>query len=568
MVSQTRLLLLLTTLTSSLFLTIAGYAADIVAHTDRLNVALDESFTLHLEVTGSVDDDPNFSPLTKDFEIVSNNQSSNINIVNGQMDRSTTWRLQLFPRRTGIIPIPSIAFGKDKSPELKVTVRKQTASKKLDVQEIFLEAEVSTKNPYVQQQVLFTTRLYRAIATNNDRLSDPTLGNQDAVISQLGDNRSYDKIINNIRYVIYERQFVIFPQREGPLSIPPIQYTATLGDSRGGFFSDPFGTRGKQVHHRTKGVTLDVQAIPAQYKGQHWLPASKVILSESWSPNPPKFTVGEPVTRSITLTAHGLTAAQLPELPAQTIDNFKLYPDQASLDDSSADNNVVGKRIDKVALIPTSPGQYTLPSMQIPWWNTSTQQQEYATLPAKTITVTGGSAATAPAATTPETSVNNTGATTSTPATQTSAGYWPWLTLLFAIAWLISLSLWWQQHKLIKQLNATTTEEPKRKLPDRKKVIRHLETACNNNDAEQAKQALLLWAQTQWPERATHNLTAIAEQTDNELAGQIQELNRILYKDQRLSWEGQKLWHAFKAWKPNQSDANTKKSPLAPLHQI
>ena len=567
---QTIILISLIILVSAI---LPAHAANIIARTDRVKIGLNESFTLVFEANGKVDDDPDFGPLQQNFEILNNSQNSSISLINGQMERRVSWTLQLFPKRGGNLLIPAINFGKDQSPELQIKVDKQTASTQDVEQEIFLEAEATPQTPFLQQQVLYTVRLYRAVATSNDRLGEPELGNQDAVLNKFGEDRSYDKVINGRRYIIYERQYMIFPQREGTLNIPPIQYSGVVGNTRRGFF-DPFNAGGKPVRSLSKAINLKVRPVPAEFKGHHWLPAKQITLHETWSPNPPQFKVGEPVTRNITITANGLTAAQLPELPSQTINNFKLYPDQPSLDDALGSEYVIGKRIEKLALIPTAAGHYTLPAIEIAWWNTQSQKQEIARLASKVIEVKAISG-NSPKKSTPQVIDENTNTTpaqattTITSINNNGSGFWPWLSILMTLAWLTTLYLWWRQKQLLQQLTAATANEPARRvLPDTKKALKQLENACQQNQAQEAKQALLYWAQAQWPELEIHSLIAVAANTNDSLTAQIMELNTVLYRNNAENWQGDGLWTAFKAWEPETQDLNKKQQPLAPLHNI
>ena len=97
------------------------HAANIVASLDRNPVMLDESFRLVLEADGPVDQDPNFSVLQKDFEILSQSQSTNMTFVNGSLSRKGVWNLALIGKKPGNFTIPSIPFGRDRSPALRIT---------------------------------------------------------------------------------------------------------------------------------------------------------------------------------------------------------------------------------------------------------------------------------------------------------------------------------------------------------------------------------------------------------------------------------------------------------------
>ena len=550
-------------------------AAEIVAHTDRADVGMNESFTLVFEATGSIDDDPDFTPLQKDFDILNTEQSSNISIINGDMKRNRSWTVHLFPKHTGEITIPEIAFGKDKSPSLLIKVNKQGNRNQNTGRDIFLEVSAEPRSAYVQQQVVYTVKLYRAVVTNNASLTDLEINSSDAVVQRLGEDRSYDTVIGGRRYSVFERRYVLFPQKAGSLRIPPVQFTGTVGSSRRGLFDfDVFGNNGRMVRERSDAVAVDIKPIPSGYKGQTWLPAESVQLSESWSPDPPVFTVGEPVTRSVTLAAVGLTAAQLPELNMHIPADLKQYPDQPNLQDTGNDRNTVGTRIEKLALIPTRPGRYTLPAIQVPWWNTKTQKQEIARLPSRVIDV--APAANQPAGTNTQPLPGNNQAVApqsgggapvaNQAAGSTSAGFWPWVSLALALGWLATLLLWLRS---VLQRRSVTEKEVPASKPDPAAALKRLRIACRDNDPQAAKQALLQWGLARWPERGLHSLDAIASATGGTAAEQIRLLSDRLYRPGAAEWQGDALRQAIERWDSTAAPTGEAEKPvLQPLHKI
>jgi hypothetical protein len=551
-------------------------AADIVARTDRANIGVNESFTLVFESTESIDGDPDFTPLHEDFDILNTTQSSNVSIVNGRMTRNQTWTLRLFPKRSGKVTIPEVSFGKDKSPALMINISEQAADTANTGKDIFFEVNAEPKSAYIQQQIVYTVKLYRAVATNNAGLTEPEINSTDTISLRLGEDSSYDTVVNGRRYAVFERQYVLFPQKPGKLTIPALQFTGSISSARHGLFDfDTFGRGGQMVRERSEPVEIEVKPIPAEFKGRHWLPAESLQLSEDWSPDPPVFTVGEPMTRSITLTAVGLTAAQLPEFNMRIPAELKQYPDQPGLQDTANNQSMIGTRVEKLALIPTQPGRYTLPAIEIPWWNTQAQKQEIARLPTRVIEV-------APAANTPaSTSVSASASTsesaagsstaaatgTSTIPPSSGTGIWPWLSLLLALGWLLTLILWWRS--AMRRRNSARQKPAAEKKPDPDIALKRLRIACKDNDPLAAKQALLQWAQALWPDGGMHNLNAIAGKTGDRLAAQIRLLSDRLYRPGESEWQGNELWLAVENWKsPEELNGSSEESALQPLHKI
>ena len=152
----------------------SAQATNIVASLDRSHVFLDESFRLELTADDSVDEDPDFSPLHKNFEILNQSQSTNMSYVNGQYSRKGVWSLELMAKTTGALTIPSIAFGNDRSPALRIQIKDPATAKKPAQgtnQEAFLEVEIDEKTAWVQSQVIVNVRLFSRISMSNLRTS-------------------------------------------------------------------------------------------------------------------------------------------------------------------------------------------------------------------------------------------------------------------------------------------------------------------------------------------------------------------------------------------------------------
>lgn len=556
-------------------------AADIITRTDRTEIGVNESFTLTFEAQGGVDGEPDFTPLEDQFDIVNQTQSSSINIINGQTSHKQIWTLTLFPKHSGPLTIPEIAFGSDRSPELQIRVSRQKPQAAGAGEDIFLTVEATPENPYVQAQVVYTLRLYRAVNTVNASLSEPQLSSSDAVVEQLGSDSTYETDQAGRHYVVYERHYAIFPQSAGTLTIQPVRFDGVVQSYNRGFF-DPFGGGGgKRVRLTSKGVDLTVRPAPAAFKGAYWLPAEDLRLSETWSPDPPAFKVGEAVTRNLSIVAVGLTAAQLPELQPRVPQNFKQYPDQPVLENKQHGDNMLGTRLDKLALIPTRPGRYTLPAIEIPWWNTRLNKMEIARLPARDIDVLPGSPANqtqggTAAVPSTEAAGNQAGnlpenvggdRETASPGVENGAGFWPWLCLVLVVGWAATGAGWWWS--LASKRSRRRSETQPR--PDRKAIESRLKAACADNDADRAKTALLDWARATLPENAGRSLGNLANHVDAGLGAEVMALNAFLYRRQPgQTWLGEALWQAFKNADRPENSGPKPGSPdvLQPLYKI
>ena len=174
------------------------------------------------------------------------------------------------------------------------------------------------------------------------------------------------------------------------LSIPSQRFGAFEVPSRRQF--GVFNRRGNQVIRVTEAKMIEILKQPAHSSGVQLLPSSKVELTETWNGDLGELRVGEPITRTITMTAEGQTGAQINPLDLPPSSDFKIYPDQAQIETKKTGDGVLGVRIESMALVPRRAGQITLPSIEVKWWNTRTRQTEttavsytHLTLPTKRI---------------------------------------------------------------------------------------------------------------------------------------------------------------------------------------
>ncbi len=374
----------------TLLLSTAAYADvnSLEATIDRNPVMLDEAIRLTVTADGSADRDAfDSSPLLKDFVVGRTSVSSQTSIVNFDTKRTTVWTTTLFPRKEGTFTIPSLTIeGKSTKPIQVEVIPVQEQSNV--ARDYFVTTDIDLKEAYLNQQLLYTVKLFLSSNIERGSLQAPEM--QNAEITQLGEDKQYTDIVNGRRYQIIERQFAVVPQASGEFTLRGPIFTgevmAANTNQRFGFFN-----RTQQINRVGPDITVNIKPIP-QGIDYPWLPSEMVRVDEEW-PQGDSFVAGEPVTRIVTLTALGVVEEQLPDIPEFYPPNFKLYPDQSNTTTVEKDQSLISQRQTSLAIIPTQPGNFVLPEITIPWFNTLTQQTEYATIPARSITVAPASGA-------------------------------------------------------------------------------------------------------------------------------------------------------------------------------
>ena len=151
-----------------------------------------------------------------------------------------------------------------------------------------------------------------------------------------------------------------------------------------------FSSFGRRVPIKSVGdrIDIEVKAIPQHFSGD-WLPAELVTLHDELNPDK-DFKVGEPITRTITLTAAGIDKNQLPEVHQDLPSSIKAYPDQADSHRALRNGKLVSQRVETLALVPKQAGKITLPEVKVNWFDTRSEKMRTAILPERYIQVAPG----------------------------------------------------------------------------------------------------------------------------------------------------------------------------------
>ncbi len=560
--------------------------AQISAQVDRQLLTEDETLRLIIHTEGDDKElDPDLSVLNSDFNILGTSQSSQLQIINGNTRSSKQWQITLHPKRTGDLLIPEIPLGTKKTQAIDIKV---VGAAQLDPQEqakrpVFVESQIDKANPYVQEQVILTVRLFHNVPIHNGSLTQPEINN--AVVEKIGDDIKGRMEKNGQLYDVIERRYAIFPQKSGQIEIPAIHFEGAISRARQGqqnsfnrgFFSDPFSMMQNTQTLRTRStpININVKTIPDSFSGQHWLPAHSLRLQEKWTPDTTNFEVGQAVTRTITLIGEGVTASQLPSLDTPDIARISIYPDQSIQENRSNENGILGLTQQKLALLPNEEGMVTLPEVRIPWWNTQTNRYEVATLPAKKITITASSKAQAGLSTNtlPHTEMQlavgeEQSHEAKTPASQTNV-HWSWLTVVFATLWLITLYSWQRERTKNRLPRPTAIQHSKGPTHSLNALQKIFQKHCADNNPSAARTALLQWAQQRWPTKPIRHLGDVIKHCDHSpCAEHIQELDNALYA-QSKTWQGNELYQAFTSWlNEQQTQERTKGAHTAQLPEL
>jgi len=540
-----------TVLAALLALSFALPALAATATVDRDTIGLDETVTLTLSVdSASIFGEPDLSKLENDFHVL--NTSRRTQIVNG--DASTQWIIPLSPKHEGKLRIPPLDISGERSPPIFINVTAKSAASGDTTQSLWMSVETEKPSVYVQEQAIVTVRIGTAI----DLMEAPSVQKPDIpnVVFEVLNSTQYTKRIDGTRYTVFEIKCAFFPDRSGALVIPPFVAQVTVPQQtqqNSSLFFQRFLNQGRRLQLKSKPVDLDVKEKPKDFPANAvWLPAQSLTATETWSDDPQNVATGGSITRTVTLQARGSLGEQLPTLPTYRLDGFKLYPDQAKTDKQLDTDSVNGSRVESIAMLPTRPGDFQLPEIRVPWWNTKTDKLDYAVLPAITLKVQGAAlttpAAPAPGANpvpAPDTLSPNTTTPAATPSSttvgaaptsQATAAYWPWICAALAGAWVLTLLLWWRSRRRQNQAELEADNDSDIKAQETAAwdtltaalKMRASKTTASSQDLRQIRNALLTLAAIWFPQRRHAGLDALGVGNES-LSIQLQLLDRQLY---------------------------------------
>lgn len=565
------------------------------AYVDRNSVALNETFELTIGVSGiTFSGSPDLSPLDKDFKVLGTSQRSQMNWGSGSgSSRKTEWLVSLAPLKVGTFTIPPLNIGKEKTNPLTIIVSKAPKANAANKSELFFDVEVDKSQGYVQQQIIYTMRIF---AHKNFRINalshigDENFQDDRLSVIKLGKENRYRANIGNKKYEVIELKFLIFPQQSGKIILPAPQMIATFGGSGDPFF-DRFSTRRRQqprqVQINGEDIELNISSIPSEYTSSWWLPAKNVTFTQSWSADISALKAGEPVTRTITLQASGLRAEQLPELPQLEIFNAKVYPDKVERNTSFDGKDVIGKSVNKMLLIPSKSGEIIIPETKIVWWDIEQNRQREAVLPVQTLVV--GGVITEPTRqkdVVPEPALveldSNSrtddladteslaeGSLAEDPVIITQSRWYVELGLLLV---LVAVVCGWifDRIRLQKKVAAqhSKSDEQDEKQHKERQLRKELKQACIGSSPKQVRQALINWGQQIIDSGIPVTLLQIESHFESSvLHNEIQRLENALYGNGEEGWSGANLWKAVEGVL-DKSAGSEKYSGLERLHRI
>lgn len=334
-------------------------------------------------------DGDNFSPPSfEGFRVVMGpGQSTRFTWVNGVRTFSRTYSYTLAPTEKGKFTIGQASIvieGKTyksiaKNIEVTAAVDDPNApptAQSVADDNLYLVAEVSKANPYLNEAVTVVYKLYVGDinVTNFRPLDNPTYNNfwsQDMPVKQYN---AQDGTYNGkpFRYVVLKR-VVLYPQKTGELTLEPLalDVSVEVPNGRRDFFGRPqYSATNKTVSAGKR--TLTVKPLPTAGKPENF---SGAVGDFDFSVTTSKTVLNASESLQTTVKVSGAGNLKLFQLPEPNLpSSLEVYEPEFEENVRTNLTGMEGSVANNYTVVPSFKGKYPIPSISFSYFNPKTEK--------------------------------------------------------------------------------------------------------------------------------------------------------------------------------------------------
>ena len=389
-----------------------------------------------------------------------------------------------------------------------------------------VRVEIDAKDPIVVRQQV---RVNVTVLAPNFFLSSPQFPTFDiagAVVTLLDENAlNSTETIDGDMYAGIRKSYAITPRRAGTFTLPPVPITFRYAAEPGKPGVDGAVTLPPQTFTARLAEGAQATAAPAL--------VAKVVVTQTLDGDPGTMKVGDALTRTVETFAANTQAMMIPPPTWQAPAGVRLYPRDPVLADVTTDrgNFTGGRRVDQVTYVFEEAGTYTLPAIEIGWFNADSGKQQVSTAPAINVSVAPPPRSSADIA--PPAPPSDAAAESATRTLWQRALLWSLGLVAVGLAGLWGLRRFGPRVRAWRQARrqAWQASEPA--------SFARLKRACLAGDAATAYRELGIWARC----AGFSSAPALCER-DPTLRSEVSKLERHLYDSAPALWSGPALFNA------------------------
>ena len=350
---------------------ITAFASNFKSYVNKDNILENEIISVTFEYDDFSKKDPDFSPLKKDFKILSSSKGSQTSIINGYKSLKTSWELELLPlnfKKT--LVIPSIKFEQSASKPIVININENN-NKAIDNQSaITFIAHIDKPNAYINEQVVLTLTLktpYRLLQGEIEKLVM-----QEAIIEELGETKTNEEINNGMISYSFTKKYAIFFDKSKSYNIPSLTFEGLIQKEEqiNSFFMPSFFSKPQRVIARSLAIPINIKPIPKEFPThQTFIPLDELIIEDKF-PNNNEFNTNDAITRTFSIKGVKTLSSMLPIPIIPNIDGIKTYSENSNKEQKFSDNAIESQIKISHTYIPQKPGDYNIKEQIIYWWDT------------------------------------------------------------------------------------------------------------------------------------------------------------------------------------------------------
>lgn len=376
----------------------AAQDVDVRAYLDRAAVAVDRQFTLNVEVSGArgADEDPRLPDLSGFASYLGVGTQTSMQFVNGRASTSFTYQYRFRAVAEGtheIGPVRVRAGGEDRATEpltIRVTPAGSAPSRRapdgtrggveIGPEDLFVEASVSTREPWVNEPVLVEYRLFtRADVESYGIVQAPgTAGFWVEEIAASRRPRVEQIVRGGVQYAsTVVHRAALFPTGAGLRTIEPLGLEAQVRVRSSRLFGDPFGLgdpfggglfgRSVPVPVASEAIEIEVRPLPAAGRPDAFT-GLVGSLDVATSMDAGEAATNEAITFRLDVRGAGnLRTLPDPEVAFPSV--FDVYPPEVSDDLDAGAGGVSGVRRYEYVLVPRAPGSHVIPAVELAYFD-------------------------------------------------------------------------------------------------------------------------------------------------------------------------------------------------------
>ena len=344
-------------------------------------------------------------PKFSSFQVVSGPMQSISNVfVNGKRTYSKTYTYFLTPLKQGVYDIEQAQIEYEgniyKTTPITIQVIEAVAiprdpndPKHIVDEKLHLVAELSKRNPYINEPITIVYKLYFAQNVNPtdvDVVDMPKYNDFWSYSIEIPNRDVTTSIYKGERYNYVEwRKVVLYPQRAGKLEIKPLSLDVTVNVPTGkrDFFQRVIYT---QVPKLVSAGNLSINVKPLPSEGQPDNFSGAVgDFSIDLSTTKKQLKANESLQAKVKISGRGnLRLFSLPNL--QTPSSIEQYEPEAKENIRSNLSGMSGSVTQSYTLVPQHQGKYPIPAVEFSFFNPKTKRYETVKSDQQLVDVTEG----------------------------------------------------------------------------------------------------------------------------------------------------------------------------------